>query len=338
MSPSLGALVQAFLVDELPVQRGLRPASVKAYRDGLRLFLVFVAGDLSCRLTEVSCEAFTLDRVLRFLQDLETTRHNHRRTRNHRLTILRTFFEFLARRRPEYLAVAQQVGAIAVKRTPPPETFFLERDEVATLLRQLPTHGRHALRDRALFLLLYNTGARVQEIADLRIEHLDLGPQPRVRLHGKGDKWRLCPLWPQTVVAIRRLLRETASTPTPTRALFTADGARALTRFGLYKIVRRHADPLRVTRAAPGGRHISPHVFRHTAAVHLLEAGVDVNVIRGWLGHVSLETTNRYAEITTQMKEAALRLCEPSATDTNAPRRTPVWRDDEALLQWLASL
>jgi site-specific recombinase XerD len=338
MTRSLGALIQAFLVDELPVQRGFRPASVRAYRDGLRLFLVFVAGDLSCRLTQLSCEAFTLDRVLRFLQDLETTRHNHRRTRNHRLTILRSFFEFLARRCPEYLAVAQQVAAIAVKRTPPPETFFLERDDVATLLRRLPTDGRHALRDRALFLLLYNTGARVQEVADLRIEHLELREPPRVRLHGKGDKWRVCPLWPQTVEAITRLLQAASSPPSPTRALFVSSGTRALTRFGLYKIVRRHTDPLSLQRAAPDRRHISPHVFRHTAAVHLLEAGVEVNVIRGWLGHVHLDTTNRYAEITTRMKEAALRLCEPTFTDAASPRPTPVWRDDQALLQWLASL
>ena len=338
MNPSVGALIQAFLADELPVQRGLRPASVKAYRDGLRLFLVFVATDLGCRLTRVTGDALTLDRVLRFLQHLETTRHNHRRTRNHRLTVLRTFFEFLARRCPDYLAVAQQVAAIAVKRTPPPETFFLERDEIATLLRRLPTEGRHARRDRALFLLLYNTGARVQEVADLRVEHLELSESPRVRLHGKGDRWRVCPLWPQTVEAITRLLAESSATPSPTRALFTSNGTQPLTRFGLYKIVRRHTDPLTLQRAAPRRRHVSPHVFRHTAAVHLLEAGVEVNVIRGWLGHVSLETTNRYAEINTRMKEAALRLCEPAVEDPASPRRTPVWRDDQALLQWLASL
>lgn len=337
MTTPLGALVQAFLADELPVQRGLRPTSVKAYRDGLRLFLLFVARDVPCRITQISGETLTLDRVLRFLQDLEATRHNQRRTRNHRLTTLRTFFDFLARRCPEYLAVAQQVVAIAVKRTPPPETFFLERDEIEALLRRLPTHGRQAARDRALFLMLYNTGARVQEIAELRLEHLDLGPQPRVRLHGKGDKWRVCPLWPQTVEAIARLLQESAA-PSPTRALFTSNGTRALTRFGLYKIVRRHADPLRVHRAAPNGRHIGPHVFRHTAAVHLLEAGVDVNVIRAWLGHVSLDTTHRYAEINTRMKEAAVRLCEPATTQTDSPRRTPVWRDDQALLEWLTSL
>jgi integrase/recombinase XerD len=338
MSTPLGVLVQAFLADELSVQRGLRPTSVKAYRDGLRLFLLFVARDVPCRITQIAGETLTLDRVLRFLQDLEATRHNHRRTRNHRLSILRAFFDFLARRCPEYLAVAQQVTAIAVKRVPPPETFFLERDEIEALLRRLPTHGRYALRDRALFLVLYNTGARVQEIAELRLEHLDLGPQPRVRLHGKGDKWRVCPLWPQTVEVITRLLQESAVTPPPTRALFTSNGTRALTRFGLYKIVRRHADPLRVHRAAPSGRHIGPHVFRHTAAVHLLEAGVDINVIRAWLGHVSLDTTHRYAEINTRMKEAAVRLCEPPTTETGSPRRTPVWRDDQALLAWLASL
>jgi integrase/recombinase XerD len=338
MSVTVGAVLHAFLADELPVQRGLRPASVKAYRDGLRLFLAFVAKDLSCRVTQISCEAFTLDRVQRFLQDLETTRRNHRRTRNHRLTVLRTFFEFLARRSPECLAVAQQVAAIAIKRVPPPETSFLEREEIATLFRRMPADGRLALRDRALLLLLYNTGARVQEIADLRIEHVDLGPQPRVRLHGKGDKWRLCPLWLQTVDLLTRLVREGSSTPSPTRALFTSHSDRPLTRFGIYKIVRRHTDHLRSQRASPKGRHVGPHVFRHTAAVHLLEAGVDVNVIRGWLGHVSLDTTNRYAEITTRIKEAALRLCEPPITGAETHRRTPVWRDDQALLEWLASL
>ena len=137
---------------------------------------------------------------------------------------------------------------------------------------------------------------------------------------------------------LRGCCKSRLSTPPPTRALFTSNGTRALTRFGLYKIVRRHADPLRVHRAAPIGRHIGPHVFRHTAAVHLLEAGVDINVIRAWLGHVSLDTTNRYAEINTRMKEAALRLCEPPTTETDSCRRTPVWRDDQALLAWLASL
>jgi integrase len=135
-TPSLGALLHAFLADELPLQKGLRPTSIKAHRDALRLFLTFVAADVPCRLTQITLDSLTLDRVLRFLQHLEDLRHNHRRTRNHRLTILHTFFEFLGRRVPECLAVAQQVAAIPSKRVPPPETRFLDRDEIETLFRR----------------------------------------------------------------------------------------------------------------------------------------------------------------------------------------------------------
>jgi integrase/recombinase XerD len=337
-TPSLGALLHAFLADYLPLQKGLRPTSIKAHRDALRLFLSFLAADLRCRLTQITLDTLSLDRVLRFLQHLEDTRHNHRRTRNHRLAILHTFFEFLGRRVPECLAVAQQVAAIPSKRVPPPETRFLDRDEIAKLFRQLPAEGRFALRDRVLLLMLYNSGGRVQEVADLRIEHLDLGAQPRVRLHGKGDKWRICPLWEQTAQLLRQLASDAPASASPARPLFASQSGRALTRFGIYKIVRRHTSDLRVSQAGPERHHISPHVFRHSCAVSLLEAGVDVNVIRGWLGHVSLDTTNRYAEITVRAKEAALRLCEPPPTEKDAPGPKPVWRDDEALLAWLASL
>lgn len=336
--PSLGALLHAFLADVLPLQKGLRPTSIKAHRDALRLFLTFVAADVPCRLTQITIEALTLDRVLRFLQHLEDTRHNHRRTRNHRLAILHTFFEFLGRRVPECLAVAQQVAAIPSKRVPPPETRFLDRDEIAALFRQLPTEGRFALRDRTLLLMLYNSGGRVQEVADLRVEHLELGAQPRVRLHGKGDKWRICPLWEQTAQFLKQLTSDAPASASPARPVFASQSGCALTRFGIHKIVRRHTGDLRASQAGPERHHISPHVFRHSCAVHLLEAGVDVNVIRGWLGHVRLDTTNRYAEITVRAKEAALRLCEPPLAERDAPCPKPVWRDDAALLTWLASL
>ena len=167
----------------------------------------------------------------------------------------------------------------------------------------MPSVGPFALRDRALLLLLYNTGARVQEIADLRIGDLDLQDQPSVRLHGKGDKWRSCPLWPQTAQLLRDVLQNRTPQPSAKMPVFVSRGERALTRFGIYKVVRRHTRHLD-GRCPATGRHISPHVFRHTAAVHLLEAGVDVNVIRAWLGHVRLDTTNRYAEITTRTKLA----------------------------------
>ena len=231
------------------------------------------------------------------------------------------------------LGVCQRVAAIPTKRVAPPETRFLERDEVGRLLRALPSAGRLALRDRALILFLYNTGARVQEAADLRVCHLDLSEHPRVRLHGKGDKWRTCPLWRQTARTLRELLESQDPPAPPEAAVFSARG-RPLTRSGIYKIVRRHAAGLDDPRT---GRRVSPHTFRHTAAVHLLEAGNELNVIRGWLGHADLTTTNRYAEITTKAKQEALRATEPP--DTSAGSRTkPIWRSDEALLNWLASL
>jgi integrase/recombinase XerD len=231
------------------------------------------------------------------------------------------------------LAVCQRVAAIPTKRVSPPETRFLERDEIQQLLRGLPSRGRLALRDRVLLLFLYNTGARVREAADLRVEHLDLNEHPTVRLHGKGDKWRTCPLWGQTAELLRSLLDSQATPPTPGTAVFSARGA-PLTRYGIYKIVRRHAAVLDSPKT---GRRISPHIFRHTAAVHLLEAGVEVNVIRGWLGHADLTTTNRYTEINTKAKQQALLATEPP--DVSAGHRTnPIWRSDETFLNWLSSL
>lgn len=338
MTARIGAILQSFLVDHLRVLKGLRPNSVRSYRDVLRLFIGFVAKDRRRGISRLLLEDLAFDRVLRFLRHLEEDRGNHARTRNQRLAALRTFYEYLATRAPEMVAPAERVMAIPMKRAAPAETCFLERDEVRQLFAAMPTQGRRALRDRALLLFLYNTGARVQEVADLRVDHLDLDGSPRVRLHGKGDKWRVCPLWTDTAQQLRELLEARESVNTDASVVFTSTHGRALTRFGIYKLVRRHARLLEVKGAKRRVRHLSPHVFRHTAAVHLLESGVEVNVIRAWLGHVSLETTNRYAEINTPMKAAALRACEPSSDSSEEHPQKPVWRDDAALLTWLASL
>jgi site-specific recombinase XerD len=335
MSPSapLGPVLHSFFAQHLITVKGLRPASVRSYRDTIRLLLLFVAADKRSKITRLQLGDLTYDRVVGFLRHLEHDRGNHTRTRNQRLAAIHTLFEYIATRSPEILMVCQQVAAIPMKRVPPPETRFLERDEVQQLLRDLPRHGRHALRDRALLLFLYNTGARVQETADLRVEHLDLSEHPTVRLHGKGDKWRTCPLWQQTARTLVQLIQSQHPQATPQTAVFTARG-QPLTRYGIYKIVRRHTDNLDDPRT---GRRVSPHTFRHTAAVHLLEAGVEVNVIRGWLGHADLTTTNRYAEINTNAKQQALLRTEPPDASVGS-RTNPIWRSDETLLNWLASL
>jgi integrase/recombinase XerD len=336
MTPTLGQTVRSFFEDYLMVQRGLRPSSIRSYRDVLKMFLRFIAQAVHRPVTRLSVQELSFGRTVTFLKHVEETRHNHIRTRNQRLAVLRTFFEYIASRMPEMLDTCQQVAAIPVKRVPPPETQFLEREEIVSLLRDLPRKGRHALRDRSLLLFLYNTGARVQEAVDLRVGNLDLGPQPRVQLHGKGDKWRACPLWTDTAKHLRMLLDECGVPRMDDTPVFCSHPGIPLTRFGIYKIVRRHTHHLDQNGAHP--RRITPHVLRHTAAVHLLESGVEVNVIRAWLGHVNLDTTNRYAELTLRAKEEALRVCEPPLGTSVGAHRRAVWKDDESLLAWLDSL
>lgn len=331
----LGPLIQSFFLDHLITVKGLRPESVRSYRDTLRLLLCFLARQQRTRITRLDLDDLTFDRVVDFLRYLEAERHNHVRTRNQRLAILHTLFDYIATREPDMLGTCQRVAAIPMKRSAPAETHFLEQDEMHALLRNLPTTGRFALRNRVLILFLYNTGARVQEVADLRVGNLQLGDGTGlVRLHGKGDKWRTCPLWKQTNHLLTDLLNDKGRTPTSQDPVFISATGRPLTRFGIYKIVRRLAGHLDDTRT---NRSVSPHLFRHTAAVHLLESGVEVNVIRGWLGHADLSTTNRYAEINTKAKIEALRNTEPPGEPAR-PRAHPVWRTDQDLLNWLSSL
>jgi site-specific recombinase XerD len=334
MTPSLGQLVQSFFADHLPVQKGLRLGSIRSYRDTIRLFLRFLSEQRHQPIATLSFDDLSLERVLAFLKHLEQQRGNSARTRNQRRAALNTFFAYVVLRAPEMLATCQKIAAIPVKRTSAPATHYLEREEMTVLFRSLPREGHFAQRDRTLLLFLYNTGARVQEVADLRVEHLELKPPAKVHLHGKGDKWRICPLWHETVKHLERLLAERRTVPN--QPVFCARRNVSLTRFGIYKIVRRHAASW--DTIGPQPRRVSPHLFRHTSAVHLLESGVEVNVIRGWLGHVSLDTTNRYAELTLRAKAEALRACEVACGTSQVLRTRAVWKEDKTLFDWLNSL
>lgn len=254
------------------------------------------------------------------------------------MAAIRTFFEYVGQQCPERLEQAQKIATIPRKRAPPPETIFLERDEIENTLSGLPTHGRRALRDRTLLLFLYNTGARAQETADLRKNNVQFDPSPRVHLHGKGDKWRVCPLWDETATLLRKLLAEQDREGEPDRSVFAGATGAALTRFGIYKIIRRYTKQVVKKRSNGQPKAVSPHLWRHSTAVHLLEAGVEVNVIRAWLGHASLETTNRYAEITLRTKQAALETCTLTTTAEERIPRKPSWQTDASLLNWLRSL
>jgi integrase/recombinase XerD len=333
---SIGSVLCAFFEDHLKIQKGLRATSIKSYRDTLKLFLVLVAKTKHRHLTKLALTDLTADQVLAFLHSIETERHNQIRTRNQRLAALRTFYRFLAIRYPEMLAEAQRVEAIPTKRTTASETLYLEREEINSLFKTLTQKGSLALRDRSILMLLYNTGARAQEVVDMCVGDVDLEEPLRIRLHGKGDKWRSCPIWPETAALLRQL--ETVRRNDPSQPLFMSRTGRPLTRFGLYKLVMRHTVGIHLSSDAARKHRVTPHVFRHTAAVQLLEAGVDINVIRGWLGHVNLETTQRYAEISLRTKQAALAACLPPTDTAEASPPNGEWRQDEELMKWLQSL
>lgn len=325
MTPTLGVLVRSFFTDHLLRVKGLRPSSIRSYRDAVCLYLRFVASSAGCSVALLTLENATFDSVVGFLYHLEHDRQNAIPTRNHRLAIIHGLFEYFASRVPEMLETSRRVLLLPQKRCPPPDTRFLKREEVEGVLDGIPP-GVMQVRDRTLLLFLYNTGARVQEVADLRVGHIDW-ESPRVRLNGKGGKSRVCPLWGRTVGGLRQLLGPDPLDPAD--PVFRSQRGGPLGRFGIYKLVRRHASNFDAT----DGR-VTPHVFRHTTAVHLLGAGVEPNVIRGWLGHVSLTTTNRYAEIDIAAKEAALRACEaPHVTEVDTP-----WRSDPDILGWLEAL
>ena len=258
---SVGQTIFAFFEDYLKTQKGLRPGSIRSYRDTLKLFLMHVAATRRRPITRLILEDLSSEQVLDFLRMIETTRKNHASTRNQRLAALHTFYRYLAVHHPEMLAEAERVEAIPSKRTPPPQTHYLERDEIDTLFHTLPKQGVLALRDRALFMVLYNTGARVQEVADLNTDDVDLDGPLRVRLHGKGDKWRSCPLWPETAELLKELMR--CSHGNQSGPLFMSRQRKLMTRFGIYKIVKRHTKGLPIHLRDKNCRGISPHVIRH---------------------------------------------------------------------------
>jgi integrase/recombinase XerD len=330
---TIGPIVFAFFERYLKADKAMSPASIKSYRDAVKLFLSFVASECHRTITGLGTKELTAERVREFLNHLETERGNHIRTCNQRLAALRGLFNYLAERAPETRGEAQQVAEIPRKKSPPPGIPYLERDELEALFAGPPTHARTALRDRTLLLFLYNTGARVQEAADLTIDNLVLQSQPRVLLRGKANKWRSCPLWPETTQLLQELLGGRTAGP-----VFAATNGRALTRFGIYKLVRRHTAHLNANKGEGPLRRVSPRVMRHSIATYLVKTGVELNVIRGQLGHVSPDTTNRYAQTSSHPKKTPQQGSQTAVAASKGCSGGSVWRDDRALLDWLDSL
>jgi len=327
---SLGPLLQSFFMQHLLTYRRSSPQTVAAYRDTFCLLLRFLKQRHGREPSLLRPEDIDAAAVLAFLDYLETDRKNSVRSRNARLAAIRSFFRFVALREPERLALVNQVLAIPIKRADRRLVGYLTRQEMEALLAASDRSCWAGRRDHALLLTLYNTGARVSEISSLRRTQFTPGAAPLLVLHGKGRKDRSVPLWPKTGRILAAWFAELGGSgdgpafPNARGGPLTRDGIRYILDRAVTIAAQRH----------PGlsGRPISPHVVRHTTAMHLLQAGVDCSVIALWLGHESLETTHVYVEADLATKEKALAKVAPP---TLAVRR---FKPDDAVLRFLATL
>ena len=331
LPPSFPALVQAYFGEYLTQQRALSPQTIAAYRDGFVLFLEFAEARLSKAPAAMSLADVTPELIMAFLDHLERQRHNSVRSRNARLAALRSFLKFAGHRDVASLEVIERALGVPVKRFERPMFGYLSRDEMLAVIGE-PGDSWLSQRDHALFLLMYNTGARVSEMIGIRVGDVVLDTSAAcVHLHGKGRKQRSVPLWRSTVKVLRAWLHvnpqfERAAPLLPNRS------GREMTRANVTLRLALAVQHATESQPALAKRKVSPHTIRHTTAMHLLQSGVDISVIALWLGHESPVTTHHYVEADLAMKERALaRLHEPGA-------KVQRYRASDSLLNFLRTL
>jgi integrase/recombinase XerD len=329
----LGTWVRRFLLDYLVSECNLARNTQHSYRDTLRLLLPFAALQIRKEVDQISVIDLSADVVRLFLQHLEDSRKCGIATRNQRLAAIHSLARFIGLRSPEHVAWSGQMRTIPLKRAARSTITYLEKSEMDALLNAPDQSTDQGRRDHALLLFLYNTGARADEAAQTKILDLALGHSPRdhslVHIRGKGNKLRRCPLWPQTVGELSQLTTRRSSAD----HVFLNRYGEPITRFGIHTMVERYVRRTLSVMPSLAGKRVSPHTIRHTTATHLLRAGVDINTIRAWLGHVSLNTTNIYAEVDLEMKAKALATCEVRGRSPQTH-----WKNDVTLMQFLRNL
>ena len=331
MNHPLANFMKRFFSHYLPVQRGLSINTVQSYRDAVKLLLCYAADTLRKSVDELVVEDIAEPLVLGFLDHLEQTRACSPRSRNARLAAIRTLFDFIARQEPVLMLQCQQIRAIPLKRTEHKSIDYLEEKEMQAVLDAVDINSRTGIRDRALLLLLYNTGARVSEIIDLELDQLRLDHSAQIKLLGKGRKGRSCPLWPETVTALEAYLKQRNPKELRTKREFLNANGSAITRFGIRHITRKYGIQAQAQHSS-ACKLVNPHTIRHTTAMHLLRSGNDINMVSYWLGHADINTTHIYVEIDMEIKRKMI-------AKAGAPQISEkvLWQKPH-ILQWLDQL
>lgn len=330
----LSPWIKRFLLEYLINIKNLSRNTQQSYRDTFRQCLPQIAKKARKAIDQLMIEDLSADRIKGFLQDIEKKRKCSLATRNQRLAAIHAFAEFVGLNSPEHVEWCRQVRQIPFKKAARALITYLEKNEMNALLNAPDRSTEQGRRDYALLLFLYNTGTRADEAAQLKIKDLDIAYNAKkdfsiVLIRGKGDKLRRCPLWHDTVNELISLTEGRGDD----EYVFLNRRKEPITRFGIHSLVKRHIKKLLPELLSLEKKRISPHTIRHTTATHLLHAGVDINTIRAWLGHVSINTTNIYVEVDLEMKAKALACCEIVSKKTKKP-----WRDDKDLMKFLDSL
>ena len=332
MTPLLATYLKTFFDLHLPVQRGLSSNTILTYRDAIRLLVCFAADQLKRAADDLTVEEVDEPLVLAFLDHVEQERGCSVRTRNARLAAIRTLFGFIAREEPALALQAHQIRTIPTKRTEHKTIAPLEEKQMQAIFDAIDLNARTGIRDKALLLMLYNTGARVSELVGLQSSDLRLDAPAQVHLMGKGRKPRSCPLWPETVEAVQAYLKLRGASEHEDGPLFLNCNEVPLTRFGVRYVVRKYAARAQEQCPSIDAPSIGPHTIRHTTAMHLLRSGNEINMVSYGLGHADINTTHIYIELDMDMKRKMLDRTEPPRV-----KKTPKWQKP-AILEWLSNL
>lgn len=331
----LAHTLRKFFSDYLPRLRTLSPHTIQSYRDTLVLLLRYVALYRDRPAAELDLDDIGTDDVIAFLNYLEKERGNTVSTRNVRLAALHAFFRFVAGQYPDRLEHAQRILGIPFKRAHTRPIEYFEYEEFDAILLSVDRSKPNGHRDYVLLATMFNTGARVSEIINIRACDLQIEKPYQVRLWGKGKKERICPLWPQTAQILRDLCIENHIDSRSDAPVFRNYRGEPLTRFGVRYILAKYIGRVQSKIPNLAGKRLHPHSVRHSTAIHLLKAGVDLSTIGHWLGHASFNTTNKYTAIDLDMKRKALEQFKPLCEFTKSPAS---WWKDATILEWLESL
>lgn len=319
----------AYFSTYLPLTCGVSPNTCNSYRDAFKLLLLYFQEEKGVPANSIELRTLNRNLVSDFLDWLEAQRKVSVTTRNQRLAAIKAFAHYVQYRNPEYLENCTDIITMRPKKHEKPVIPFLTEDELKALLAQPDPSTRHGLRDLTLLSLLYDSGARVQEITDLQLKDIRLTNPAMVTLTGKGRKARQVPLMKETCTLLDTYIRNFDLNSEPlTAPLFFNKKGEALSRYGITYILKKYVSKAELDGSA---RKISPHGLRHTKAMHLLRAGVNMIYIRDFLGHVDISTTEVYARIDAEMKRKVFEEKVPNFT----PNTTMPWEEDKDLLQWL---